>query len=682
MFISWERWIAVFAIAFLVSGCLGDSGSSDSSCSFSYECNVGSYCANGDCVGSTVSGNGSPCQKNADCEDDEFCALNNQCTPIDPSSGANPYGNDNTTPAGTTCSGYCTTPDQAWCRENTTGTFGICVCNADQLIWTPVDCSTVCRDKEVLGCVDWYGSTQNCVCEGDSTQRNCGNNVREPNEECEPSSESIDCAPGYYCHPDFCMCTSGGSSAVCGNGTKESGEECEPSTVATDCDTGETCNSVTCQCQSGSSSCGNGTKESGEECEPSTVATDCDAGQTCNSVTCQCEGGGGAVCGNGTKESGEECEPSTVATDCDTGQTCNSVTCKCEGGGGPVCGDGNVEGNEECEPVSQATDCASGAICHPTACVCTGTICGDGNVQGNEQCDPASGTDECGSNQECNSSTCFCEYVAVCGNNTVEEGEDCEQDSHCSGAQVCHDFTCQCVDPECGNGNVELTEECEHDWDCLSRQYCDSETCMCKTPGEPVCGNGVLEAGEMCDVGNFGFCDSDQDCNMLTCQCIDGEGTCYTHIREGEKRCHEACTFAPHSCPENHYCDDTWHTEDDGRKTLAGGGCLINYQNSNELMNWLNAQTHCTLLPCPTGYSCVSFDDYLFPTCVQDCDITQDTCPDLPAETPSGTEYMRPTVCIGTTMPNGTTVGLCSMPSGDAESCTAEGRACNPYPDE
>ncbi len=678
----WVRLAVLVATFVLLNGCFGDSSSDEDQCSFNVECDLGSYCANGSCVVSTESGNGTPCQKNADCEDDEFCAINNQCTEVNPSSGSNPYGNDNVTPAGTTCSGYCTTPDQAWCRTTTTGAFALCVCNANELIWTPIDCSTVCRDKAVKGCVDWYGTTQNCVCEGDSTVRNCGNGVKEPNEDCEPSSEDIDCPPNYTCNTDFCMCEESGSSdAVCGNNTVEGSEECEPATQATDCGTDEICHTSTCKCitDTGGDICGDGTKEGAEECEPVSQATDCETGQTCNTTTCKCEGGSTTpVCGNGTKEGTEECEPISQATDCDTNETCNNVTCKCESSG-PVCGDGTKEGNEECEPISQASDCPSGSVCHETACVCTGTICGDGRVQGNEQCDPASGTNECGSNQECNSNTCFCEYVSECGNNIVEDGEDCEQDSQCSGVFVCHDQTCQCVAPECGNGNVELSEECEHDWDCLSRQYCDTETCQCKTPGEPVCGNGVLEAGEMCDMGNFGFCNSSQNCNMLTCQCISGEGTCYSNVTGEGNRCHEPCSFAPHSCAENQRCQDLWSTDDEGRKVLNGGGCVINYQNNSDLANWLNGETHCTLLPCPTGYTCVDFSSYLFPTCVRTCDIAQDICPDYETETAGGTEYLRPTVCIGYPMPNGTTVGLCSMPYADANSCTAQSTSCDPY---
>jgi cysteine-rich repeat protein len=69
--------------------------------------------------------------------------------------------------------------------------------------------------------------------------------------------------------------------------------------------------------------------------------------------------------------------------------------------------------------------------------------------------------------------------------------------------------------PVCGNGIVEAGEQCD-DGNLIPNDGC-SPTCQICTneqpPPQPVCGNGILEAGEECDDGNL----LPNDCCSPTC---------------------------------------------------------------------------------------------------------------------------------------------------------------------
>ena len=90
-------------------------------------------------------------------------------------------------------------------------------------------------------------------------------------------------------------------------------------------------------------------------------------------------------------------------------------------------------------------------------------------------------------------------HAAVCGNNNVEAGEECDGTdvTNCATDEYCNDCTCS---PRCGNGIFDTGEECEDDNDCTANagDFCHTD-CTCKTPG---CGNGVKEGSEECDDRN------------------------------------------------------------------------------------------------------------------------------------------------------------------------------------
>ncbi|MCF7844616.1 MAG: solute carrier organic anion transporter [Kiritimatiellales bacterium] len=95
---------------------------------------------------------------------------------------------------------------------------------------------------------------------------------------------------------------------VCGNGTKEDGEDCE---ADNQCSSDELCNS-NCKCEEVIPVCGDGNKQGNEECETS---SDCSSDASCNA--CRCITNStivNPICGNNELEGDEECEPPSSNT--------------------------------------------------------------------------------------------------------------------------------------------------------------------------------------------------------------------------------------------------------------------------------------------------------------------------------------------------------------------------------
>ncbi|MFC1482417.1 DUF4215 domain-containing protein, partial [Myxococcota bacterium] len=151
-----------------------------------------------------------------------------------------------------------------------------------------------------------------------------------------------------------------------------------------------------------------------------------------------------------------------------------------------TCGNGIAEAAEICDGTDlQGQDCTD-----------------HGFVSGSLACDPDCQLDL----QDCTSET------AVCGNGIAEanevcdgsdlRGQDCLDLGHQSGELACQEDClafdvsgCWTVQPICGNGVVEPGEVCDDG----NLDACDgcSPTCFVEE-----CGNGVLDCGESCDDGN------------------------------------------------------------------------------------------------------------------------------------------------------------------------------------
>ncbi|MFC1723203.1 hypothetical protein ACFL0V_03615 [Nanoarchaeota archaeon] len=182
------------------------------------------------------------------------------------------------------------------------------------------------------------------------------------------------------------------------------------------------------------------------------------------------------------------------------------------------------------------TDCQD-PECNDNSPACKPTFCGDGTVQfpnafgEYEQCDiNTTGT---GDDSLCPGkcippgapNQCHCLYEAVCGNQIIDEPlEDCEgifvasenrwdPESYNVGSDCTIDMCglpnsprpCQCPPPQiCGNGITEEPEQCDLGNSLTgippASGNCDGCSPNCECPPEPIaCANNLIEYGEDCD---------------------------------------------------------------------------------------------------------------------------------------------------------------------------------------
>jgi hypothetical protein len=163
----------------------------------------------------------------------------------------------------------------------------------------------------------------------------------------------------------------------------------------------------------------------------------------------------------------------------------------------PTCGDGQVSPGEECDPPRPV---ASGGIpvCDPTCHIPT---CGNLKIDPGETCDPP---DSVSCDGQCQLAP------DRCGDGRVGPGEECDPPRRLGGTgiPVC-DPTCHI--PTCGNLKIDPGETCDPPDDGIS---CDSQ---CQSVA-PVCGNGIVQAGEGCEFGENQICKS---CQVTDC------GSCF-----------------------------------------------------------------------------------------------------------------------------------------------------------
>ena len=127
-------------------------------------------------------------------------------------------------------------------------------------------------------------------------------------------------------------------------------------------------------------------------------------------------------------------------------------------------------------------------------------VCGNGTLESGEQCDDGNGTDGDGCTANCTPET---PPPPVCGNGVVEGSEQCDDGNTADGDGCTANCTPETPPPPpaCGNGVLEGSEVCD-DGNTVDGDGCTAN-CTPETPPPPACcGNGVLEAGEQCDDGN------------------------------------------------------------------------------------------------------------------------------------------------------------------------------------
>ncbi|HLC90685.1 MAG TPA: hypothetical protein VJI15_02865 [Candidatus Nanoarchaeia archaeon] len=181
----------------------------------------------------------------------------------------------------------------------------------------------------------------------------------------------------------------------------------------------------------------------------------------------------------------------------------------------PVCGDGIANTGEDCANCAADIACPVGQVCAVPAPGETGParcqllpVCGDGVVNGAEVCDDGN-TQQITNSGGTLTDTCSSDCKPTCiDDETVRYGI----------SRYEYDFTIsQPVYGIDSNGETYLHRDvCSSDHLRVKEWYCGSEgvadfiwhdcNCnpqgFCETPPVPVCGNGVLDSGEVCDDGN------------------------------------------------------------------------------------------------------------------------------------------------------------------------------------
>ncbi len=439
----------------------------------------------------------------------------------------------------------------------------------------PKVCGNTCEAEKKDGCCPvgcTAASDPDCVSQ-------CGNDVLEPGEQCDPPASCPASCPNRACT----KFTLEGSAAECTATCKEAGLE-------TTCKNDDGCCPASCTVDTDNDCavvCGNGTKEGNETCDPlASCPTTCPA-EACqlrkliNAGTCTaecvndrlqsaCMPGDGccppgchagndadcmAVCDNGFKESGETCDPLSSCPDacppneCQLRKLINAGTCKAQ-----------------CVNDRLQTTCQSGDDCCPPGCNSTndsdcGVKCNNNVKEPGETCDPLSSCPDRCPNMGCqlrelkNAGTC----KAVC-ENSRQQTQCASNDDCCPGAcNANNDNDCQ---PKCGNGVVEQGEKCEPVAECTRRQN------ACKSDRDTI-----REGRGNADQCTFECAESPRRCGDADGQCPSGCQNDPDCKRSNGSGCDNAGQCLSNRCTDGHCCAETCGACE--RCTGGGGTCQV-----------------------------------------------------------------------------------------------------------
>ena len=435
-----------------------------------------------------------------------------------------------------------------------------------------------------------------------------------------------------YCQHDissFCIFDSNTTMAycsICGNSMLEGPEQCDDGNTVNGDGCSDTCMNEgggqgggggVCNPCMGNSECPGGAQQCVMGCCDCGLNTPCNAnnpcpqGQFCDQGCCSPNGGGGGNCGLNAS--------CMVNADCPQGQLCDQSSFCCTPGGGGQCGNGMTEQGEECDDGNSENQDACTNMCMNAACG-DGVVC-LGWLQCTEQCDDGNTVNGDGC-----SGVCMVECI---------ENAFCTQNIHCNGPNMgnvgegdCISDSCHCNSTmggnQCGNGMVDPGEECDFPTiGCQNPQEACMNDCSCSLPGQ--CGNMVIEGAEECDDGNL--VDGD-GCDHL---CQNENAVCGNGIHEPGEGCEigfdpcaaigAVCILSTCTCS---YCGNgivNPGEECDDGNTMSGDGCsatCMSEGGGNQCGNGMvDPGEECDLsdpgsgLPdveCPVGFQCINCD--------------------------------------------------------------------------
>jgi cysteine-rich repeat protein len=436
----------------------------------------------------------------------------------------------------------------------------------------------------------------------DATTAVCGDGIVEPPEQCDQGAAN---GSGQGCNSD---CT--WTCTAPDNGPCNSGDPCKGSATCTathtcmpgsppdagaSCGTGKICRNDTCS----PAVCGDGIVTPPEECDDGSLNGT--SGDGCNSScmfvcvstdpardcvsTNACVGQGTCndtthICTPGTQQpDGTPCtgSPDAGAASPDAG----SDVCK---GGMCVsarCGDGIVEAPEQCDfgtgngpGTGCELNCTFSCVLTPNSCVtqdpcggtntCTAFTMGGSPGQKCELGAPEANGTACPNSGTCQNDICV---TALCGNGTVDPGEQCDwgtanniagsgcnpdctfscttSPNSCPGADPCAAApeVCSVVAGPSGTAAGDNGQKCTAGTvlaqcaACTGGDICVNDNCQ-----GHVCGDGCLIPPETCDPPNGTTCDS--SCQLIVC----GDG-----VLEGNEQCDDGNTVNLDGCDQ--YCN-------------------------------------------------------------------------------------------------------------------------------
>jgi cysteine-rich repeat protein len=175
---------------------------------------------------------------------------------------------------------------------------------------------------------------------------------------------------------------------------------------------------------------------------------------------------------------------------------------------------------------SSDLECAAGCYCSDQGYCEEAGFCGDDSEcppgflcdESRNSCDPDGTSGSCDA-----SNPSSCGPGAICTPSGTCEPIGCAgDDANCAAGCYCDDTSQNCVESCYCTTDAEATGA---GWG-----YCDEDrtTCMPGTdPTAPVCGNGIVEAGEACDDGNTVPTDGcSNTCTLTTCESITTQAAC------------------------------------------------------------------------------------------------------------------------------------------------------------
>ena len=460
----------------------------------------------------------------------------------------------------------------------------------------------------------------------------CGNGRLDPGEMCDPAIPAgtqghcptlADCNDGDSCTADSVQGSAAACSAVCQHDTINT---CGPNDGC--CPGGVACNhNMDPDC---SPSCGNGAVETGETCDKAIPAgspgacptlADCNDNDACtgdaivgsaDTCTAQCLHQAITTCGPR-----EGCCPSS----------CNANT---DPDCSPSCGNGVIESGETCDP--------------PSSCPQDATACNDANACTVDTLggDPASCTaacvhtpiTTCTGGDGCCAPGCNAnndnDCSPMCGNGVIEAGETCDPPSSCpQNAAACNDNNSCTTDVLVGMA-TNCTAACMHTPITACNNAANDGCCPsgCNTTNDldcnPVCGNGVVESGELCDTGitsGVGKCPTLADCNdgnPCTSDTVAGTG-CQQHCVHTQDT---TCSLTSNGC-----CPSGCNANNDRDCSPVCGNGVVESGETCDTAIGAGQQGHCPsgIADCDDGIAC-TVDGFIGSACTSQCTHTAATC--------------------------------------------------------